>query len=301
MPAVSVIIPSYGKPSFLRNAIRSVLGQSFQDFELIVVDDNNPETEARSLTEAIIAEFDDERLVYVKHPHNRNGAAARNTGLKIARGEYISFLDSDDEYYPERLTKCIAALSAASPSVAGVYTGCEFRLRGKTYNEFVNVRSGRFLTETLACTFMLCSGSNIFVRRSVIDELKGFDEAFLRHQDYEFMVRLFRKYSLIALPELLVIKNNENTNVPYINKVIAIKRQYLATFSDDIASLPKAEQSYIFHSNYVNVAETAMRQRKIITALTYYKKAARSSAPTLREVFRACALLALSIIRPVKR
>lgn len=73
---------------------------------------------------------------------------------------------------------------------------------------------------------MFCTGSNIFVRRAVIDELNGFDEAFLRHQDYEFLVRLFEKYSLIALPDILVIKNNENVNMPDVVKMESVNKQY---------------------------------------------------------------------------
>jgi len=65
---------------------------------------------------------------------------------------------------------------------------------------------------------MFGTGSNIFIRKSVVDELKGFDEAFLRHQDYEFLVRVFEKYTLEAIPEILVIKNNENLNLPDVNK-----------------------------------------------------------------------------------
>lgn len=182
MPTVSVIIPTYGIPLFLDKAISSVLTQTYSNIELIVVDDNNPNTKARIQTQNIISNYKDPRLKYIQHPINKNGAAARNTGIKHSKGKFISFLDSDDEFFPTRIEKCLESLKNEDEVIAGVYSGCEFRRGGKTYDRYTNVKSGNYLVETLACTFMFCSGSNIFVRKSVIDELNGFDENFLRHQ-----------------------------------------------------------------------------------------------------------------------
>lgn len=296
MSKVSVIIPTYGKPVFLEKSIQSVLNQSYQDFELIIVDDNDPNSVAREATQKIIQGFSDVRLKYIMHPYNKNGAAARNTGIADAIGEYISFLDSDDEYMPDRLAKCVAEMENASPEIAGVYSGCEFRKGGKPYNKFIDVSSGNFIVETLACTFMFCSGSNIFVRKSVIDELCGFDESFLRHQDYEFLVRLFRKYSLIAIPEMLIIKNNENFNLPELNKSIAIKKQYLNRFIKDIEQLPLKSQNYIYHCNAVAVGESAIKLRKYGVALKYYHKAIKRKFFSGRELMRMAALFLQSII-----
>ena len=100
---ISVIIPTYGEPVFLKKAILSVLNQTYHDFELIIVDDNDPESNNRVLTKAIIEELSDNRIIYLCHPKNLNGATARNTGLKGARGQYIPLLDSHDEYSPQRL------------------------------------------------------------------------------------------------------------------------------------------------------------------------------------------------------
>lgn len=287
---VSVIIPTYGKPIYLDKAIQSVLRQSLEDIELIVVDDNDVDTEARKLTEAMVnrEKEKDSRIVYIKHERNRNGAAARNTGIAVARGKYISFLDSDDEYMPDRLRQCYDIMEAKGRevNVAGVYTGCEFRRRGAVYNRYTGVRSGRFMVETLACSFMFCTGSNIFVRKRVVDELKGFDEAFRRHQDYEFLVRVFEKYSIIAIPDILVIKNNENFNLPDAEKMILVKRQYLEKFKPIIDRLSDEDRRYVFHTNCVSVAETAMAQRKYKLALQYYKKATTYGHLARRELFR---------------
>lgn len=296
---VSVIIPTYGKPVYLKNAIKSVLSQSNIELELIIVDDNNPETEARKSTEELVRKCcnADARVIYLKHDHNKNGAAARNTGFAIARGKYISLLDSDDEYMPNRLQKCVEAMEGATTDVAGVYTGCEFRRGGKLYHIEKTVPSGNFLKETLACTFKFCTGSNIFIRKSVVDELCGFDEAFIRHQDYEFLARVFeRGYKLMAVSEPLVIKNNENVNLPDVRKMIGVKQQYLEKFKDTISRLDARSQAYIYHTQCVLIAEAALRSGEKKISKEYYSRSQKYSRLTIQEAARKIAFTSLNLL-----
>ena len=297
MVDISVIIPTYGNPQYLGNAIRSVLNQTFQNIELLVVDDNDPDTSERKETEKLISSFDDERLHYLKHQHNSNGAVARNTGIAEATGKYIAFLDSDDEYKLDRLQKCFGVMENVDESVAGVYTGCEFKHFGETYRIYTEVKSGNYLLETLACTFMFCTGSNIFVRKSVVDEINGFDGAFLRHQDYEFLVRIFDKYSLEAIPEVLVVKNNENINLPNVEKMIEIKKQYLKKFMTIIKNLSVDKKRYIFHSQYIQIAEAAQKTKKYKLANYYYKKAKEQGGLNLKEQLRRWVFWGKNIIK----
>lgn len=296
-PLVSVIIPTYGYPTFLYKTINSVLNQNYDDWELIVVDDNSSESENRKLTQDILNSFQDNRIRYIKHPRNLNGAVARNTGIRESKGKYISFLDSDDEYLPDRLEKCVKIIESQDQEFAGVYTGCEFRQKGKTYNRYTNVKDGNYLVDTLACTFMFCSGSNIFVRREVVEEIHGFDESFSRHQDYEFLVRIFSRYSLKAIPEILVIKNNENVNLPDVNKMLDIKQQYLGKFSYIINTLSEADQNYIYHSNYISLAEQHQRQGNIMAANKLYNKASEYGRLTPPEWKRRILLPFLKFVR----
>ena len=241
----------------------------------------------------------DSRIKYIRHEKNKNGAVARNTGFAVAQGKYISLLDSDDEYMTARLQKCYDVMESAPASVAGVYTGCEFRRAGKTYATYLDVRDGNFLIDTLACKFMFCTGSNIFVRKSVVDELNGFDEAFRRHQDYEFLVRIFEKYSLMAIPEILVIKNNENYNLPSLDKLIAIKTQYLEKFRYIIDTLPEKDVNYILHGNYINVAVNAMDQNNYKVANEYYRKASKYGGLTKKEWIRRILAPIYNIVKKI--
>lgn len=103
---VSIIMPSYNTAQYIVETIQSVINQTcltqtYKNIEIIVVDDNDPKSEYRISTEKMMKKYaDDERVIYIQHEINKNGAAARNTGIKYAKGEYISFLDDDDYYYP---------------------------------------------------------------------------------------------------------------------------------------------------------------------------------------------------------
>lgn len=297
MVDVSVIIPTFGIPEYLNKAVESVINQSLQNIEIIVVDDNNPNTKARRETEKLITSISDNRLQYLKHPHNLNGAVARNTGLAQATGKYIAFLDSDDEYKTERLEKCFNLLEMSSDFIAGVYTGCEFRRGGKVYRTFTEVKSGNHLLDTLACTFMFCTGSNIFVKKSVVDEINGFDGTFLRHQDYEFLARIFQSYSLEAIPEVLVIKNNENVNLPNVEKMVEIKKQYIKKFEPIIKTLNEDDKKYIFHSQYLQIAEAAQKTKKYKLARQFYKKAKNQGGLTLKEQMRRITFWGQNLIK----
>ena len=297
MIKVSVIITTYGIPVFLHKAIESVFQQTLANIEIIIVDDNDPDTEARLLTEQIVHQRIQvsSNISYLKHEKNKNGAAARNTGIAVAKGKYISFLDSDDQYAPQRIEKCYNIMEQCNEKTAGVYTGCEFKRNGKTYHIHEKVKDGNFMLETLAGTFMFSTGSNLFVRRNVVEELRGFDESFLRHQDYEFLVRLFENYLLKAIPEALVVKNNENYNLLDVEKMIQIKAQYLAKFDVFIKKMNFEKQNYIFESHYISIAEQALKRNNKIIAKEYYTKAKRYRKQSLKVKVRKYALQLLNL------
>ena len=295
---VSVIITTFGKPTYLEKAIKSVFNQTLDSLEIIVVDDNDSNTRERKLTEELIMRLINLgiKIIYLKHSHNRNGSAARNTGLVMAKGKYISFLDSDDEYHIQRLEFCYNKMEECSKEFGAVYTGCEFKKKSKTYHVYTKNKSGKHIVQTLATTFRLCSGSNIFVRKNVINELNGFDEDFWRHQDYEFMVRLFEKYSIVAIQKVLLTKNNENLNLLDVNRMIIIKKQYLNKFQYLIKNLPLKDQRYILRKQYVSIAEQALKNQKFSISNQYYKLANKNGPLTLKEIFRKITLKLINIV-----
>ena len=122
MGGVSVIIPTYNRAACLKLALASVLNQTYQNFEIIVVDDASTDG-----TADVVRGFADARITYVRHDVNRGkvgaGAAARNSGIARAQGTYIAFLDDDDEWLPEKLARQVAVLDRGPRSVGAIYTG----------------------------------------------------------------------------------------------------------------------------------------------------------------------------------
>jgi glycosyltransferase involved in cell wall biosynthesis len=114
-PLVSVIIPTYAGAAFLPDAIRSVLNQTYQNLELIVVDDVSPDATAE-----VINEFDDPRLQYIVHAHNQGAVAARRTGVHASTGDIIALLDQDDMFHPDKLQVHVSFLEK-HPEVGVTY------------------------------------------------------------------------------------------------------------------------------------------------------------------------------------
>lgn len=197
-PAVSVIIPAYNAADFIGQAIASVLGQTFADFELIVVDDGSTDGMG-----AVVAQFQDERLGYV-YQRNRERSAARNTGIRLARGEFIAFLDADDRWLPQKLARQVARLRA-NPQVGLVYVGGFVEEDGRVFFEqkcrFRGDVLGPLLTEDNIVTG---SASSAIVRRECFAKVGLFDEQSSVCEDWEMWIRIARHYPFDFVPEPLV-------------------------------------------------------------------------------------------------
>lgn len=100
---VSVIIPTYKRATTLLDAIRSVLNQTYKNIEIVIVDDNGKGTYEQLETERLLKQYiENQQIIYIVHEYNKNGSAARNTGLMASHGAYINFLDDDDKMYPQK-------------------------------------------------------------------------------------------------------------------------------------------------------------------------------------------------------
>lgn len=291
---ISVIITTFNRPNNLKRAIESIIKQSFVDWELIVVDDNNPKTEGRVLTESIMEYYCnvDSRILYIKHEYNRNGAAARNTGIKYATGKYITFLDDDDYYLDDKLSKQYNIIEKSDQLYGGIYSGCNFIRNNKIVNKLDNVKSGNFLKETLECRFQMGSGSNLFIKSNVIKELGGFDENFNRHQDYEFLVRFFEKYKLIGINDILfnVDQSDKHSNIPNTEKLYNTKIQYLEKYKYIIDKMSIEDRNDIYHLQLLELCESAIRGKEYKQLKNYIKQATEYKNIKINRALKLCAL-----------
>ncbi|MFB6150293.1 MAG: glycosyltransferase family 2 protein [Haloarculaceae archaeon] len=223
MPTVTVVIPTYNRAEVLPRAVDSVLAQSYEDFELLVVDDGSTDR-----TAAALAAYDDPRLRVVTHGDNRGANAARNTGIAEASGEYVAFLDSDDSWAPEKLERQLDRLLAAGDDAVAVY--CDFeldvpggsgRLRSAAasvlarFDDDVPAEGGEELAaEILADRLHSGAGSTLLVETAVARRIDGFDERLDRFQDPEFLLRVVQKGRLCYVDEPLVTRHDTGSPAP---------------------------------------------------------------------------------------
>lgn len=274
---VSVIITTYNGADRLRDAIESVLNQTYKNLEVIIVDDNNPQTEARHLTENIMKEYSrNDKVQYICHPYNMNGAAARNTGMKYASGQYLAFLDDDDWYYPERISECVRVLNEDN-SYGAVYTSVEVVRNNQVVKIRVANKNGAIWKDLLLNEGLLGTGSNIFLLRDKAEECGEFDERFIRYQDVEFMLRYLQENSIKACNKILIrrnIKNKKKSNIPEYNKLKENKKLIFNKFSFLINRLNTDEKQSFYESHYAALFESAAAscdRGNIKNALADYK------------------------------
>ncbi|MGV8892529.1 MAG: glycosyltransferase family 2 protein [Burkholderiaceae bacterium] len=199
VPVVSIIIPSYNRGYCIAQCIRSVLKQTFMDYEIIVVDDASSDD-----TRAQVLSIADSRISYLAHDSNQGGAAARNTGIRVAQGEFIAFLDSDDYWQPDKLEKQIAALRRLGPTYGLSYTWLSCVDDEGTETLRINPEiEGECLEEMLAKNF-IGTFSNIVVRKSLLIEVGALDESFRSCQDWDLFIRLTKRASVHCLREYAV-------------------------------------------------------------------------------------------------
>lgn len=239
---ISVIIPTYKNRGGLAHSIDSALGQVCdEDIEVLVVDDNAPESSARVQTEEVMHKYDNEsRVVYIKHPENKNGAAARNTGIRASKGGYIAFLDDDDLFLPGKLQKQKTYLDTHLEYDA-VY--CLAQRRGKPYGD--DRSEGDCTKKMLMLDTCIYTPCQMFRREALLD-IKGYDESFRRHQDYDLLLRFFHAgYKIGCLPEILTeIGTNEGENIPSGKKLEDMKQYFFEKFMPYIDEIDKGEKGF---------------------------------------------------------
>lgn len=198
-PKVSVIVPTYNRPETLSIALKSVLNQAYQDFEIIVINDGG--VDIKNLIDDLNKE---KNIIYLNHATNRGLPAARNTGIRASRGKYISYLDDDDIFYPEHLKTLVDFLETTDYKIAYTdsYRAVYKHFRGET----VFQRKEIFHSSDF-------DGDRIFVEnfipvlcfmheRTCFNKVGMFDESLTSHEDWELWIRMSQKFSIGHIPKI---------------------------------------------------------------------------------------------------
>ncbi|HZP12811.1 MAG TPA: glycosyltransferase family 2 protein [Nevskiaceae bacterium] len=191
-PLVSVILATYRRGHVIGRALKSVLAQSYRNLEVIVLDDVPNDN-----TEAVVRSFDDPRVRYVAYPDRRGVAAARNQGISLARGKYLAFQDSDDEWLAGKLAWQVQRMEAQPEDVALTQAAVlRFQGQGTEAEYYISdLPRGHELEAILTCN-MTSFTQAWLLRRSVLDEVGSFDERLPLWEDWELLIRICEKYGV---------------------------------------------------------------------------------------------------------
>jgi glycosyltransferase involved in cell wall biosynthesis len=196
---VSIVIPTHNRSSHLLRAVESIRGQTFTDWELVIVDDGSTDD-----TRSAVSRIRDGRIVYTQQEHS-GVSAARNAGIRLARRSWVSFLDSDDYWQSRKLERQIATL-AAEPAYKVLYTNEIWIRNGVRVNQRkLHRKYGGWIFEHCV-PLCIISPSSVLMHRDVLEEEGTFDETFTVCEDYELWLRIAARRPVRFLDEPLIVK-----------------------------------------------------------------------------------------------
>jgi glycosyltransferase involved in cell wall biosynthesis len=280
MPRTSVVMPTHNRPELLGTAIASVLRQTDQDFEVVVVDDGSPDDR----TERLVRGSRDARLHYIRLPAQRGVAAARNAGLSAARGSYIAFLDDDDEWLPEKLRMQTGVLAQCGREVGGVYTA-RLTIDSVTGSVSVTRSAGSFFDP--ARSHNLITTSSLLVRRACLDLAGPFDEQLEVGEDYDMWIRIGLAFRFEYL-DVVLVKYYQRDRSREASKAARALERLLAKHRDLFAT-----DRRVFSGRYLSLGllywragDLSNARRALMTAIRLWPIGPRSYlglARTLRQ------------------
>ncbi|MBI4811559.1 MAG: glycosyltransferase family 2 protein [Ignavibacteriales bacterium] len=234
---VSIVIPAYNTASFIGRALKGVLSQTYQNFEVIIVDDCSTDNLA-----GVLSTFNDKRIHVYHHAVNRGGSAARNTGISHTKGEYVAFLDSDDEWLPTKLEKQLKVFQSSSSEVGMVYTGWRW-IKGKDgiiIQYKIPAHRGNLHQLSLSGD-CIGSMSTPLIKTVLLHTIGGFDEKLPARQDWDLWLRLSKICMFDFVHEVLVnyYVHPESISGKNLNKIRGTEI-VIEKYHDEFKSMPSA-------------------------------------------------------------
>lgn len=270
-PIVSVVIPTHNRASMVGRAIRSVLCQTFEELELLVVDDASMDN-----TWKIVKGFQDLRMCYLCHDVQKGAQAARNTGLRASRGKYIAFLDSDDEWLPDKLSAQMALFTENPhqlPDLGVVVTGFVSvdDSTGEVISESVGKSRGYINEEFIKFN---TGGNHTFLAlKSSVEEVGGFDESLPAINQWDIGFRLSTQHQFDIVERNLAIVHKHAGPHIYVPDNIAkayllLLRKYEVEFKRNPCMAVKL-RSYLA-TYYLRRGDKGKALRQILRLISVY-------------------------------
>ena len=243
-----IVIPTYQRADRITRAVESALNQTYQNTQIVVVDDNGRGTQAQLDTFIVLKEYiDAKQISYLVNEVNCNGSNSRNNGLFSCDSDYVTFLDDDDEIFPDKIEKQIAKLIKMGDEYSCCYSSFEKVLEnGAVYTSDEKVE-GDCYGYALSRSIYLGSGSNLLVRTSIAKAIGGYDGSFKKNQDLEFFTRLLDGYKLAYVDEVLFRVHYEirEAKMTY-EKILYAENIYVNRFKNDFKKLGDKKERAIY-------------------------------------------------------
>ncbi|HEX7970918.1 MAG TPA: glycosyltransferase [Thiobacillus sp.] len=281
-PAISIVTPCYNAASFVLKSVESVLAQTFSDFELIVVNDGSSDDSL-----AILKTIDDPRLVVIDQP-NGGVMAARNHGIRVARGTYLAFLDADDGWREDFLERMHGAL-AARPDTVLAYCGWQnLGLPGARSDPFVPPdyeNEGKAEALLYECRWPIHA---VLVKRALVVEAGAFDETIRTAEDYWLWLRIAPQNPIVRVPEVMSYYlhhgNQRSTAKNALCKALDrwhIRRNFIERYPEQVAHLSRRRLRELTLGRLLDRGYESYWQRDLATARPIFRIVMRQAYGTV--------------------
>jgi len=246
MPKVSIVIPTYNRAHIISRAIRSILDQTYKDFEIIIVDDGSADN-----TFEVADSFQDKRIHYTKQTPNQGEAAARNAGIRLAKGKYVAFQDSDDESLPDRIEEQVKILDSTDCSVGIVYSNMsriDKNGRITTFNSpDIGPRDTFLYPKCLNYQFKNIGIGSSMIRAECFPRVGFFDVELDYFVDMDFFIRASKYYGFYHIKRNLLNYYDEGDSDKVYLKAISARKVILAKYFEDIKQNKKYHSMHLFY------------------------------------------------------
>lgn len=283
MPKVSVVIPTYNRAHLISRAIHSVLNQTYQDLEIVIIDDGSIDN-----TEEIVKSFEDERIVYLRHSKNKGASAARNTGIKASKGDYIAFQDSDDEWFPDKLERQVNTFDNAPSEIGIVYSGF-YRIEAdkKTYipGDYIVQKDGNIHNELLKGNFV--GTPAVLIKKECFKNNRYFNETLPALEDWEMWVELSKHYQFKYIDEPLLYSYSMPNSVNLNKKnLLKAREMILAIHLNDFNKNKK-----LLSDHYLSIGIELISNDNFANGKDYFIKAVKTNYLNTSAILRLLVLL----------
>ena len=265
---VSVIIPTYKRSDTIIRAVKSVLAQTYKSMECIVVNDNEKKDEySMELYEKLRPFTESKEVVLVEQDCHKNGAAARNSGIMHAKGEYIAFLDDDDWWTENKIAKQIDMIKKQDEDCGAVSTLATYYSGNRVIRRTSPYTNGRIYKSVMAREFDVIT-SSVLIKRKALDETGYFDESLKRHQEIQLLGYLTEKYSLVLLPDYLTcLSIDDSLNRPDAEKLKQYKADFFKSVEPVLLRMSASDRRYIKYMHKIEMINLYIKDDNYIAAI----------------------------------